>query len=119
MIAELVKALLPTKWPVTIGDLPAPNIEAIGIIEYDGAASTEYFGPQDHSSIFQPIVKIVLRSQSYEQLKSWVESIKTTLHRYHDDTILSMLLVGAPLYLGRNEQKFHEFQIVFNTTVKE
>lgn len=119
MIAELVKALLPEEWPVTIGDLPAPNVEAIGIVEYDGANSTEYFGPQNDSSLFQPIVKIVLRSKSYEQLKSWVDQTKQKLHRHHDDVILSMLLVGSPLYLGKNDQKYHEFQIVFNTTVKE
>lgn len=119
MIAEKIKALLPAELPVIIGDLPAPNLEAIGILETDGAVSTEYFGPQAGSSIFQPIVKIVLRSSSYPTLQSWIEIIKNMLHRYHDETFMSIMLVGAPMYLGRNEQKFHEFQLVFNTTVEE
>lgn len=119
MISEKIKSLLPAEWPVTIGDLPAPNVEAIGILEYDGAISTEYFGPQKGSSVFSPIVKIVLRSKSYPDAKAKVETIQSTLHRHHDETFMSIMLVGAPLYLGRNDQKFHEFQIVFRTQVKE
>lgn len=119
MIADKIKALLPEDLPTTIGDLPSPNLEAIGLLEYDGAANTEYFGARDGSTVCNPILKVVLRSSSYAKLQGWVEAIKSTLHRYHDDTFLSIMLVGSPMYLGRNEQKFHEFQIVFNISVKE
>ena len=119
MIAEKIQDLLPTNWPVTIGDLPAPNIDAIGIIEFDGNPSTEYFGAQVGSSVFSPIVKIVVRNKSYVTAKTYLENIKGILHRHHDENFLSILLVGSPMYLGRNEQKVHEFQIVFRTQVKE
>ena len=119
MIAEKIKALLPLEWPTTIGDLPSPNAEAIGILEYDGAASTEYFGSQQGSSVFNPIVKIVFRGASYPDLRAQAEQSRSILHRYHDADILSILMVGTPMYLGRNEQKMHEFQVVFRIQVKE
>lgn len=119
MIAEKIKKLLPSEWPTTIGDLPSPNAEAIGILEYDGAASTEYFGGQSGSSVFNPIVKIVFRGKSYPELRDRAEQTRSILHRYHDADILSILIVGSPVYLGRNEQKLHEFQVVFKIQVKE
>ena len=119
MIADKIKALLPADLPVTVGDLPAPNVEAIGLMEYDGAVNTEYFGPRSGSSIHQPIIKVVLRSKSYETATNWVEAIKHTLHRYCDETFLSIMMTGTTMYLGKNDQKYHEFQIVFTTRIKE
>lgn len=119
MIAEYIKSLLPSEWPITIGDLPSPNVEAIGIVEFDGSYSVEHFGPQSGCSIMKPLVKLVFRGQSYETLASQVETAKQTLHRYHDDTLLSVMLVGSPMYLGRSEQKYHEFQETFQIQVKE
>lgn len=121
MIAEKIYDMLPQEWPLSIGDLPSTNDVAVAIMEYDGATSAEYFGPRDssNSSIFNPIVKIVVRHDSYVTGQTWCETIKDTLHRYHDDYFMSILLVGVPMYLGRNEQKLHEFQVTFQTQVKE
>ena len=119
MIAERVYELLPTEWPLVIGDLPSTNNVVVGIMEYDGATSTEYFGDKDGSSIYGPIVKIVIRHTSYATGQQWATQIRDTLHRYHDDSILSILLVGAPIYLGRSPEKLHEFQVTFRTQVKE
>ena len=119
MIAERVYELLPTEWPLVIGDLPSTSSVVVGIMEYDGATSTEYFGGKDSSSIYGPIVKIVIRHTSYATGQQWATQIKDTLYRYHDDSILSILLVGAPIYLGRSPEKLHEFQVTFRTQVKE
>lgn len=119
MTADLIHALLPSDWPATLGDLPATAVESIGIVEYDGAYSTEYFGSKQDSSIFRPIIKIVYRSASYETASGWAKRAKEILHRYHDDTLLSVLLIGDILYLGRNNQKMHEFQTTFQIQVKE
>ena len=105
MIAEKLYDLLPAEWPKVIGDLPA--------------TSTEYFGPADSSSVLAPIVKIVIRSLVYEQGQIWANAVKSTLHRYHDDTMLSVLLIGAPMYIGRTTEKLHEFQVTFKIQVKE
>lgn len=119
MIAEAIFDLLPGDWPKVIGDLPAARSRTIGIVEYDGATSTEYFGPQDSSSIVSPIVKIIIRAKSYEEGQAWANQAKSILHRYHDDTFLSILMVSAPMYLGRTPEKLHEFQVTFKTQVKE
>lgn len=120
MVAEKIYDLLPQEWPLVIGDLPSAKDVAVGIIEYDGATSTEYFG-EINKSMFNPIVKIVVRHTSYLEGRRWADEVRNLLHRYHNEDIgiYSCLLVGAPIYLGRSEQKLHEFQIIFNISVKE
>ena len=120
MIAEKIYDLLPQEWPLVIGDLPSVNETAVGIMEYEGATSNEYFG-RAQGSVFHPIVKIVIRHNSYPEGQAWTEAVKDTLHRFHNEDlgILSILMVGTPIYLGRNTQKLHEFQVTFNITTKE
>ena len=120
MIAEKIHDLLPQEWPLVIGDLPSTMNTVVGIIEYDGATSTEYFGGSN-KSLFNPIVKIVIRHMSYPEGQARADAVKDILHRYHNEDIgiLSILMVGTPIYLGRNEQKLHEFQVTFNISIKE
>lgn len=120
MVAEKLYDLLPQEWPLVIGDLPSTSDVAVGIVEYDGATSTEFFGATN-KSLFNPIVKIVIRHSEYPAGQEWSEIVKNTLHRYHNESsgILSVLMVGIPMYLGRNEQKLHEFQVTFNISIKE
>ena len=123
MIADDVKALLPEDWPLNIGDLPSPNVEAVCLIEFDGYYNTQYFGRGYGTMIGHPLVKIVGRSSSYETGEYWMDESKRLLNRYYNDSgegeILSITMVGTPTYLGRNNQKFHEFQITFQIQVKE
>lgn len=120
MVAEKIYDLLPLEWPKVIGDLPSTSDVAVGIIEYDGATSTEFFGATNRS-VFNPIVKIVIRHSSYPEGQSWADEVKDILHRYRNEDIgiLSILMSGTPLYLGRNEQKLQEFQVIFNISIKE
>lgn len=120
MVAEKIYDLLPQAWPLVIGDLPSTADTVVGIVEYDGATSTEYFGATSQS-VFNPIVKIVIRHTSYSEGQAWAEEVKNVLHRYHDEDkgILSILMAGTPMYLGRSEQKLHEFQVTFNISIKE
>ena len=119
MIEDRILGLLPSSLPATIGDLPGTSQNAVCIMLYNGNPNTEYFGSSDSSTVYQPIVKIVVRNQSYEQAASWIKLIKEALHRHVDDYFMSILLVGSPLYLGKSDQKLHEFQIVFRIQVKE
>lgn len=120
MVADKIYDLLPADLPKTIGDLPSTETDAVAIMEYNGATSTEYFGVRnDGNSIFQPIVKIVVRTDSYEEGAAWSELIKQTLHRHTDDYFISIMMAGTPMYLGRGETKLHEFQVTFKTQVKE
>ena len=119
MIAEYIYDLLPGDWPKVIGDLPATSTTIVGVMEYDGATSTEFFGSQQNNSMLRPIVKIVIRHTSYEIGQQWATEAKEILHRYHDDKLLNVLLVGTPIYLGRSPEKLHEFQVTFSIIIKE
>lgn len=122
MVEDYILGCLPPElFPfATVGDLPGTQKNEICLMLYDGATNIEYFGQRHESTVYQPIIKFVVRNNSYEQGKGWVEQIKYALHRYSDagagveGPILSILLVGAPMYLGRNPQKMHEFQLTFN-----
>ncbi len=117
MISEKIYNLLPAEMPKYIGDLPSAPEIAVAIMEYSSGVGTEYFA--ESGSLFSPVVKIVVRHTSYELGSAWSEQIKEALHKYHDDFFLSILIVGTPIYLGRDEQKLHEFQVTFKTQVKE
>lgn len=116
MVAEKIYDLLDAGLPKTIGDLPSTTKDAVAIMEYDGYDSTEYLGMK--TSVFQPVVKIVARTNDYSRGSSWVDSIAEQLHKHSDGDFMSILLVGTPVYLGRDEQKLHEFQVTFRTQVR-
>lgn len=116
MIEQHVKDLLPADLPVYLGDLPSGVINAIGIVLFNGAYNSEYFA---FGTVFKPVVKIVIRNQSYATARQWAETIKATLHRHTDDFFISILMRGYPMYLGKDEQKLHNFQVTFNIEVKE
>lgn len=116
MVEQYIKDLLPSDLPTYLGDLPSGVTNVIGIVLYNGAYNSEYFA---FGTVFKPVVKIVIRNQSYATAQQWVETIKTTLHRHTDDYFISILMQGYPIYLGKDEQKLHNFQITFNIKVKE
>lgn len=127
MIEDIILGLLPASLApfATIGDLPGTQKNEICLMFYDGATNTEYFGEKVGSTIFAPIMKCVVRNNSYANAAGWVKDIVDALHRYSDagegleGPILSILMSGSPMYLGRNAQKFHEFQVTFNIQTKE
>ena len=118
-IYDILKAGVGATWPLTIGVLPATRDISVCITEYDGVGSTEYFGATPGSSVLAPIIKCIVRHSSYETGQGWTDAIKSALHRYHDENLMSVLLIGAPMYLGLSEEKLHEFQVTFQINIKE
>lgn len=116
MVEKKVKDLLPASIPVVIGDLPGGTSDIVALQLFDGAANEHYF---KHGTVFRPVIKVVVRNHSYEQANVWIQTIKQILNEHSDNYFLSILLSGYPMYLGKNEQKLHEFQVVFNIRVKE
>lgn len=115
MIEEYLQDLLKSlKLPITIGDLPGSTENHISLILFGSYHNSEYMGARECTTIYNPIVRFIIRNISYDEGKTWVEKIQYALHRYHDDRIISMFLLGSPHYLGRNEQKLHEFQLTFD-----
>lgn len=119
MIGDKIYDLLPAEWPKVLGELPGTRDVVVGILEYDSDASTEYFGGQTASTIVGPIIKIVVRQRTYQQGQQWSDQVKSILHRYHDDQLLSVLMVGSPTYLGKSPKGLYEFQVTFRTQVEE
>lgn len=113
-----IKALLPSTITCYIGELPSAPANVAAIMLYSGVANLEYFGGSD-ATTYRPVIKIVVRNQSYETAKQWIEEIKQTLHRHTDDYFMSIFMQGYPVYLGKDPQKLHTFQVVFNIQVKE
>lgn len=118
MVEQHIKELLPDdiKKLTVIGELPSVPRNVIAIMLFSGAGNAEYFACD---TVCTPVIKIVARNQSYEQAKHYIEELKMALHRHHDEYFMSIFMQGYPMYLGKDEQKLHEFQIVFNINVKE
>ena len=116
MVEQRIYDLLPSELPKVIGDLPATATDAVAILLFNGVANLEYF---QFDTVYQPVVKLVVRNRSYEVAQQQILDIKGALHKHSDDFFLSIYMQGYPVYLGRDEQKLHEFQIVFNVQIKE
>lgn len=118
MIEHHIKELLPDALQkiAVIGELPSTAKNAIAILLFSGAGNAEYFACD---TVCTPVIKIVVRNQSYAQAKQYIEELKQVLHKHHDEYFMSIFMQGYPMYLGKDEQKLHEFQIVFNINVKE
>jgi hypothetical protein len=120
MIADQIRQILSEAGlPAYTGDLPGNPDNVVAVLEYDSNVSTEYFGTQDSASILNPYVKVIIRSTKYKDGEEWADQVKKTLHKYHDDTLMSVFMVGSPMYLGRSAAKLHEFQVTFQIQVKE
>lgn len=116
MVEQHIYDLLPATLPKVIGDLPATATNAVAIMLFNGVANLEYF---QCDTVYKPVVKIVVRNSSYEVAQQQISVIRNTLHKHTDDYFMSIFMQGYPVYLGKDAQKLHEFQIVFNIQVKE
>jgi hypothetical protein len=116
MVEQRIYNLLPSSLPKTVGDLPSTPTNAVAIILYNGSENLEYF---QCGTVYKPVLKIVVRNSSYEEAQQQILDIRTALHKHSDDFFLSIFMQGYPIYLGRDAQKLHEFQVVFNIQVKE
>lgn len=116
MIEQYIYDMLPSELPKYIGDLPAGAVDAVAIMLFNGSTNLEYF---KCDTIYTPVLKIVVRNSSYEVAQEHIQLVRDSLHKVTDEPFLSILMQGYPVYLGRDEQKLHEFQVVFNIQVKE
>ncbi len=118
MIADYLYNVVETDVTKIIGELNSSQTIAMAFIEQEGSSPIYFFGPA-HDSIYRPTVKIVVRHTSYQSGSAEVESVLAQLDKYHDDTLLSVIAVGAPMYIGRLDNQVHEFQVTFSILSKE
>lgn len=117
MVADKVFDILPSNLPKVVGELPSTRESAVAIVEYDSASNVLYFGIKE--SLTHPVFKIVIRDSSYATGRETAELVKETLNKYMDSYFQSILIVGSPMYLGRDELRSHIFQLTFISQIKE
>lgn len=116
-LPEYIKTLLTDKNKVFIGDLPSLSDEGVGIALEEGSAEHRYFG--SFKSLERPYIRITIRSIKYTDGMNRAESIKKDLNNLTNENILQCLVAGSPMYIGKNQQKLHEIQLLFYITLKE
>lgn len=117
-LCEHVLEFLPESvTPKFVGEMPSLSDEGVAVMLFDGGINTQYLGMKD--TLFRPVLKFVIRIANYPKGAEWMQIIKDTFHEFSSDEISQMDIVGSPMYLGRTEEKLHEFQITFQTIVKE
>lgn len=100
---------------VFIGDAPALERECVALRLSDGYESTYYFGK---SSIREPLVEIVIRTNLYEKGQQWYTAIRRVLDQYSNQSegIISCYLTGSPGYLGRDTRGFNEWHMIIHVS---
>lgn len=116
-LPEHIKDLLSNGDKVFIGDLPSLADEGVGIVLEKGSEDLRYFGGS--KSLARPLVRFTIRASSYVSGMSRAEQIKKDLDKHTDEDILQCLIAGSPTYIGKNQQKLHEIQLLFYIVLKE
>lgn len=114
-VPELLRSLLLDDIPPTyVGSWPAQVPNSVAIRLWDGR-NQEYFG---HATLQMPLVLILVRHEEYAPGMSWCKQIRAKFNKYSDQHIAQMHIKGDILHLGKNPEKLHEFQLMFNIILK-
>lgn len=112
-LGEYLWNLIPeTVQPRFIGDLPSVATEGTTCLLVDSNQSTQFFGT--YESIYRPIAKFVTRKKQYIEGEEINKTISDALNKFvSQEDGISINQIGTGIYLGRNVEKMHEFQITF------
>lgn len=117
-IGELIQNIIGNAVPKTyVGDFPSLDADGVTIKLSEGVDTTRYLGTT--STIMRPYVALVARNGVYATAEGWLQSIRSCLDSYHSGNILGILMVTPALYMGRDDQKMHEFQVIYKVLLKE
>lgn len=120
MILELLWDMIPsTVKPRFIGDIPSASDEGVSLTAEGSSEIARYFNPT--CRIVSQNVVCNIRTKKYTTGAKFLDLVKKALDSKsnEDEGILSITLQSSDDYLGINEEKLHEFQLIFKTLVKE
>lgn len=119
VIPEYIRKLIlrKVKLAVFVGDVPSLAEEGIAVKMLEGNPNSMYFG--EIPNMYEPMYQILIRARDYTVGAISAQAIKDVLDGYTDKNLQALTLVGSILYLGRSEQKMHEFQLTFTAIIKE
>lgn len=119
-ICEYIYSILPSNIkPKFVGDVPSQTEEGVAISLTDGEDSYQFIG--NSPAVERPYVQIVVRTKKYNQGYEFCNQIVETLDRYTEaeQGILGLWMQGNIDYLGRTEEKLHEFELTFKSMLLE
>jgi hypothetical protein len=120
MILEYLWQLIPSSVkPRFIGDIPSASDEGVSLTVEGSTEITRFFQPA--TRIVSQTVICNIRTKKYTVGHSHLQKIKKALDSKKDidNRILSITLQTSDDYLGINEEKLHEFQVIFKIIVEE
>ena len=116
-IQDLLRPLFPNSTPpIFVGQFPTSAKDCITVHVSTNSRSYEYFNTP--STTLTPFIMIQARGKVYAEVASWMTKIYEKLHRFSDSSLEGVWAGGAPIYLGRSSENYHEFQILFRIHVE-
>lgn len=105
--------------PRFIGDIPSQSDEGVSLTVEGSTEITRFFRPS--TRIVSQTVICNIRTKKYKSGESFLQQIKKALDNNSDVThgILSITIQTSDDYVGVNEEKLHEFQVIFKILVEE
>lgn len=119
-LCEYLWNLIPSSVkPRFVGDIPSQSDEGVALSLSGTEVITRFFG--SNISLIEQMVQCNIRTKKYEKGTKFMQQVRENLDKYcnEEDGILSVILTEGDNYLGVNEEKLHEFQLIFKTIVKE
>lgn len=120
MILEYLWEMIPSNVkPRFIGDIPSASDEGVSLTMEGSTEITRFFNPS--CRLVSQTVLCNIRTKKYTSGNKFLQQVKKALDSKQDETkgILSITLQSSDDYLGINEEKLHEFQIIFKIIAKE
>lgn len=121
-IAETIQGLLsPVVSKCFVGDFPSLGAEGVSIKLYEGEELDKYFGSTPTTptvTLYKAKVLLTARGVDYAITLDWLSDIRATVDGYRCSS-LGITLLAPPSYIGRDDQKLHEFQVTYKTLIKE
>lgn len=112
-IRNLIVPLVPNTF---IGTWPSEKVNAVSLRWGGGTRVIEHFG--DSSYIQQSLITVMVRHSDYDTGEQWVGTIQGLLSGYSAGNILQLRVATPPSYLGINQEKYHQFRVIFKSLIR-
>lgn len=118
-ICEKLAELIPPEVnPVFIGEIPSQSDEGVALAPTD--LETRYWFLGQEESIVTPYIQCSIRTKEYLKGENFSDILLKVLNgTIEDENLLGIRPITYTNYLGKNEDKLHEFQLTFKVILKE
>lgn len=105
--------------PRFVGDIPSQSEEGVSLSINNGEDNTVFFATNE--VLYRPYVQCLVRTEKYVKGEVLLSQVAQALNKLEDQEngILGVFQLGSASYLGKNEDKLHEFQLTFRCIILE